>query len=655
MKGGYFVIGDIPTTPDTIIICEGWSTGSAIHEATGRAVVVAFSATNLMPVAKHWRAKFPIANIIIAGDDDLKLSAIGQQNTGRIAANAAAKAVCGTELFPLFSKPTNDLSDFHDMAVFEGLSAVKEVFETLIAGAISTAIDESCIEILLPHDGKLQSTSMSKAKRKEEVKRLASLDNLSYEVERETAAKGMGVRATALDLEVKKERQANSDNEAAEMVSDAEPWHERVNLAEVLDEVKATIARFVMANDNAYLAATLWCAFTHVIDHVSIAPLAIIHAPEPRCGKSVLLTAMAELSKRPLPASNISPSALYRVIEKQRPTLFLDETDTFLQTNEELRGVINSGHARKHAFVIRCQGDDHETVRFSTWGAKCLSGIGKLNRTLMDRAITLELRRKLPSEKVERIRRADPGLFDELRSKLARFAIDHGSEIGRLRPDIPESLNDRAQDNWEPLLAIADFAGGRWPQMARDAAQGTNSHAEDLSHGEQLLASIRDAFDHDIAQKLSRDELLARLIDDEEGPWATLNRGRPMTASQLVKRLGNYSLSPVPLKILGKTTRGFYRRDFEDVWSRYLDGNLAETSVTAGLEEAKCNHESVTSQDIDNKAKTVGNTHNASKASVTKCNQSVTTEVSDNKAKTSDGYTGYTKTPPTGERVVIRI
>jgi putative DNA primase/helicase len=208
-----------------------------------------------------------------------------------------------------------------------------------------------------------------------------------------------------------------------------------------------------------------------------------------------LLELIGRLSRRPLFASNISPSATFRVIEAFAPTLIIDEADSFLRENEELRGVINSGHTRTTAYVIRCVGQDFEPKRFSTWAAKAIAGIGRLSDTIMDRSIVLELRRKLPQEKIDRLRHADPGLFETLARKLFRFGKDHCVEIGLARPHLPEALNDRARDNWEPLLAIADLAGGHWPAEARRAALELSAEKpDDRSMAEELLADIRNIF-----------------------------------------------------------------------------------------------------------------------------------------------------------------
>lgn len=254
---------------------------------------------------------------------------------------------------------------------------------------------------------------------------------------------------------------------------------------------------------------------------VQIAPLAVITAPEKRCGKTQLLTILGKLSYRPLSANSISPASLYRCIEAWQPTLLLDETDAFLKENEELRGVINSGHSRDNAYVIRTVGDDFTPKRFSTWGAKTLSGIGHLSDTLMDRAIILELRRKLSHESVDRLRHAEPDLFLTLTRKLARFADDYREQVRHARPVLPDVLNDRQQDNWEPLLAIAGCAGSEWLNRANQVALKLSASDKSASISNELLADIQEVFESKRASKISTADLINALTEDTEKSWAT--------------------------------------------------------------------------------------------------------------------------------------
>jgi putative DNA primase/helicase len=355
------------------------------------------------------------------------------------------------------------------------------------------------------------------------------------------------------------------------LFTDVEPWPESVGGAELLDDLRTTVQRFIVCNGETAVAACLWIAFTWFIDAVQVAPLGMITAPERRCGKTQLLSLIGSLSRRPLVASNISPAAIFRVVEAHAPTLLIDEADAFLRDNEEARGLLNSGHTRQSAYVIRTVGDDHEPKQFSTWGAKAISGIGHLHETLMDRSVILELRRKLPSESVERLRHAEPGLFDALASRLARWADDEAHAVSRARPALPDALNDRAQDNWEPLLAIADLAGGDWPRLARDAALRISGAEQDSkSLTAELLEDVRGVFEARRIERMRSTDLLAALVEDEERPWAAYNRGRPMTPHQLSKRLGEYGIKPKNIRVSGGQGKGYDLADMRDAFARYL-------------------------------------------------------------------------------------
>jgi len=173
------------------------------------------------------------------------------------------------------------------------------------------------------------------------VKRLAALDPLDYEKSRDAEAKRLSVRVGVLDKQVSKARHAAADEGGRTMkFPTVALWPVPVNGAAVLNELLATVQRFVVCERDTAVATVLWCAFTWLIEHVQVAPLAIITAPEKRCGKSQLLNLIGKVCCRPLVASNISPAAVFRVIEAHHPTLLIDEADSFFRENEELRGVI---------------------------------------------------------------------------------------------------------------------------------------------------------------------------------------------------------------------------------------------------------------------------------------------------------------------------
>ena len=252
-----------------------------------------------------------------------------------------------------------------------------------------------------------------------------------------------------------------------------------------------------LTGSGAAEAIALFVAHTHAHDAADISPILAVTSPEKRCGKSNLLILLQFLVPRPLPTSNVTSAALYRAVEFFHPCLLIDEGDSFLTDKEDLRGILNSGHNRALAIVIRTVGDDHEPRAFSTWSPKVIALIGQLSDTLVDRSIDVRMQRKLAHEYVERMptHRELLETTEDLRRKLARWAQDNSDALESGDPEIPTELHDRARDNWRPLLSVADLVGGRWPSRAREAALHLSGLVEeDSSLAVLLLSDLRDHF-----------------------------------------------------------------------------------------------------------------------------------------------------------------
>ena len=406
------------------------------------------------------------------------------------------------------------------------------------------------------------------------INELAKLSTIEYENVRKEKARKFKINVLTLDKLVKDARKNSSDDDSS-LFPEVVPWDEAINPEELLTDVAKTIQRFVVCDTETAMAAALWVAMTWFIDVINVAPIAVITAPEKRCGKTQLLSVLGKITYRPLPSSNISPAVLFRSIEKWQPTLLIDETDAFVGDNEELRGLLNAGHTRDLAFTLRCVGEDHEPKKFNLWGAKALSGIGKLPSTLMDRAIMLELRRKLQDEQAERLRHAPEDMFQTLQRKLARFAKDYSKAIHHARPDLPEELHDRAQDNWEPLLAIADTAGSGYGCLARETAiKLSEDNKEAQSTGVELLSDIYEMFIGKDVDRISTAGLIGNLCDDEEKRWASYNfrsKDSNITAKQLASLLVPYGIKSSTMRIGSELRKGYYRRQFEEAFKRYLN------------------------------------------------------------------------------------
>ena len=406
------------------------------------------------------------------------------------------------------------------------------------------------------------------------IARLATLKPLEYDRIRTVEAKALKVQVKTLDSLVKAEREKLKQDDSP--FADIEPWHEAINPAQLLDELTSTILRFIVLDKHQAQTAALWVSACWFVDVIQCAPLALINAPERACGKSQLLTVMAKLAPRAAQASGISPSVLFRMIEAHKPTLFVDEIETVLKDNEDLRGLINAGHTRDSAFVWRsvAKGDDFEPKRFSVWGMKAIAGINaiKLAETVTSRSIVFELRRKTVSESVERLRRAEAGLFEALASKLARFRDDYIEAVQQARPDLPDALGDREQDNFEPLLQVAMVAGSHWLDTATNAALKLSGAMQaPMSSANELLADIKEIFEAKEVIKITTSELIAALCEDTEKSWATYNRGKPLSPRQLSTKLRDYGITSKDLRFgYDGVKKGYEANQFNDAFTRYL-------------------------------------------------------------------------------------
>lgn len=529
-------------------IGEGVATMLSYKLASGNIGIAALSCGNLKAVAEYFRSRYPAATIAIIAD-------LGNGQQSAIDAAVSSNSML---LIPEFPEgvPGSDLNDVH---VELGLDEAQR------------QVAEAMLQPSLTNDRAVQDEPGIKENPLEAVIiRLSQLTPLEYDRVRKDEAKKLEVRPATLDAAVKDARKGSiSDDDLPFKIVD--PWHEPIKPAQLLTDVYNTVRRFIICEKETAHAVALWAAMTWFIDVVQVAPLALITAPEKRCGKSQLLFLLGRLAARSITASSISPAALFRSIDTWSPTLLIDECDALLKDNEELRGLLNSGHTRDSAYCIRTVGENFTPTKFNTWGAKALAGIGHVADTLMDRSVILELRRKLPNENIERIRHAETGLFENLQSKLARFAEDYSDQVLQARPPLPESLNDRAQDNWEPLLAIAMIAGDDWLKIGTDAAlklSGTDSGVQTV--GTELLSDIQEIFKTKKIERIFTSELIKALCADDEKMWATYNRGYPITPKQIGAKLKGYRVQSKSIRIGTENAKGYEQEQFAEAFSRYI-------------------------------------------------------------------------------------
>ncbi len=354
---------------------------------------------------------------------------------------------------------------------------------------------------------------------------------------------------------------------------DPEPWPEQVATAGLLEDLERLFGRYLVLPPGAEVALPLWVLHTWTHDVARNSPLLSISSDTKRCGKTTLLEVLARVVQRPLLCANVTPAVLFRSIEKHRPTLLLDEAETYIHDREELRGILNSSHTRDTAYVIRCVGDHYEPRRFSTWTPIAFGSIHKLPDTIQDRSIPILMRRKKPTERAAKLRtRALLGETGDLRRQLARWRRDHLPDLEDADPPIPERLDDRAADSWAPLLAIADLAGPEWGEKARSAAVLLSvPNADPLeAYSARFLKAIRQVFADAQVDRLPSRDLCSRLSESPAAPWSW-PRFRPLKPQRLALLLRPYGLRSKTVRLSGdRTAKGYLLEDIDRAIAEHL-------------------------------------------------------------------------------------
>jgi hypothetical protein len=342
-------------------------------------------------------------------------------------------------------------------------------------------------------------------------------------------------------------------------------------LADYLEAVRAFLTKYVVfASNHEPLAIALWVAHCYRVDDFEVSPLLAVTSAEMRSGKTRVLDVLELLVPRPWRSVIPSAAVVYTILARRpRWTLLLDEADTIFgprtsDKHEDLRAILNAGNRQGTPVMrVRLDGKRREAEEFDIFGPKVAAGIGDLPPTVTDRAIVIRMRRRAPSEPIAKFRTRSA------REEAGELPVlDWGALEIETTADVPDDLNDRAADSWEPLLAIAAAAGGSWPAAARLAAVSLATDEEvPVSIGMRLLADIREAFGVD--DHVPTNDLLARLHDLDEAPWADWY-GKPLTARALARLLGPYRIVPVKRRLAGTQLRGYFRSDFSDAWDRYV-------------------------------------------------------------------------------------
>jgi len=356
----------------------------------------------------------------------------------------------------------------------------------------------------------------------------------------------------------------------------------------VLDQVRDFVARFsAFPHEHCAPMLALWYAHTWVADAFYITPRLILSSPEPGSGKTRVLEVAQHLTREPEMTAGGSAAALVRMVAAGPITILMDEMDAVFASggagNEEVRGMLNLGYKRT-ATIPKTKGDPASgfTVeRLPIFAPTALAGLaGRMPDTITTRAITVHLRRRRHDEQVEPyreakvIRQAEP-----IRDALSTWMTGIGERLVEAEPPMPPGVDDRPAEIWEPLLAIADEAGGHWPTTARAACTHFVLNQKTTpSLGVRLLADLRALFAAAGTDRMHSADVVARLRAIDDAPWSDLN-GKPIDAQRLARELSVYQVSPLTFKHEGTNAKGYVTHPtsnqvdqvgLADAWARYL-------------------------------------------------------------------------------------
>lgn len=366
---------------------------------------------------------------------------------------------------------------------------------------------------------------------------------------------------------------AGGTREDLEARADAAPEWSPISprsLAELLDDVARHIRRYVVLSRDQVTLCALWVIHTYVISAADVTPYLIVTSPERRCGKSRLLETLRGLVRMAWYVVRPSEAVLFRKLALGA-VLFLDEVDTIFSaaakdSTEGIRATLNAGFERG-AVVSRCTDHGRELEDFEVFGPKALGGIGDPPDTVKDRGFKVSMRRAQRTETRERYRRRKAGPeAEEICRRIEAWAESPATleALKRAEPALPDALNDRAQDGAEPLLALADLAGGEWPERARAAlvalaGEAAEDEVEETS-GVALLRDLVTVFrDLQNPRHETTEDLVRKLKARSEWPWAKWNR-EGLDANGLARLLRPFRVRSRNVKTSGDEVRKGYRR-----------------------------------------------------------------------------------------------
>lgn len=366
-------------------------------------------------------------------------------------------------------------------------------------------------------------------------------------------------------------------------------WPGKVNANLMAQYAVMLILSRLVTDIHVAVTIVLWSLSTYFVDSIRVSPLLALVSPTKRCGKTTALGLLKSLVCRPYAASNLTAPTLYR-LPKRKPTLLADEFERYIHS-AGLTEIINGGHTRDAASIMRVE--NKKAVSFDTFFPKAIFGIKpNMAGPMADRAIFIWLQRKDESQAVARHIVSENDVFAPVRACFAQLAHRHADNVRHAGRTPIKLGNDRTEDNWEPLFAVASLLGENWVEYAKRAAKhlSARNFGEAEAGLEELLLDIRTIFDATGASRMSTAHLIQFLTADPEKPWATYSRGGPITANALatiLKPLGIRSTDMRESRVAGQenaspSVKGYYRTSFAEAFKLYVPRKLNDADQADG-------------------------------------------------------------------------
>ena len=285
----------------------------------------------------------------------------------------------------------------------------------------------------------------------------------------------------------------------------------------------------------------LYVMNSYVYEKFDFCPLLCITAPTKACGKSTLAEVMGILVHKPQMTVNATPAVLFRLIERDKPCLIADETDTWSkQVKQELSYILNGGFSRQNATVLRCIQSGDDIRAYNVYCPKVVVGIGDfLTNTTKSRSLFVAMKRKKASDVIHRLRDVQL-MAEQLKEDLIRWAEGY-------KPTLTLNKTDREGDKLEAIKTIA-------LEQALDISDidfsGRNDE-EDPDDDERLIKGILEVSEGKEYTTVS--EITVALNQDER--WEDANHGRGITNSQVGRliRTFNYDTPSRPFRRSGQS------------------------------------------------------------------------------------------------------